>query len=417
MSSSLDRENFIPFTKAEIVRLCCEEGSLTSPQQEQFREFCRILESYYHFEYFELTERLKQSYYPFNPDKDTHTRRVYAPEELQRTEKELLSALREVLKGANYEDVSQEDLKKAMEEQSLFTINLEIDFGDFQQLLIFKRGERKKKETLKKWFGLKKLDFEMDVYERVVLYIQFKNAEYFKSKGKKKLVFEPGSTLLKLFKNIPKADIEMLFPNAQPQMSRLQKLTMGGIGIGAGIPLILLKVLPSIPAILGVFFTFLGYKSLDEGNLLKAAIQGLIGIGALGGFLFKQWTNYKNKKLQFAKTLTDNLYFRNLDNNAGVFFHLVDSAEEEECKEAILGYYFLMKSAQTSTEEQLDESIEQWFESRHQTALDFEVEDALAKLEKLKICHKNGTQWNALPLEEAKQRIDELWDNFFSYRS
>ena len=36
------------------------------------------------------------------------------------------------------------------------------------------------------------------------------------------------------------------------------------------------------------------------------------------------------------KALSDNLYFKNLDNNAGVFHHLIDAAEEEEVKEAIV---------------------------------------------------------------------------------
>ncbi len=36
------------------------------------------------------------------------------------------------------------------------------------------------------------------------------------------------------------------------------------------------------------------------------------------------------------KTLTDNLYFKNLDNSTGVFHHLIDTAEEEEFKVAIL---------------------------------------------------------------------------------
>jgi hypothetical protein len=42
----------------------------------------------------------------------------------------------------------------------------------------------------------------------------------------------------------------------------------------------------------------------------------------------------------FMKTLGDNLYFKNLDNNAGVFFHIIAEAEEEEFKEALLGYLF-----------------------------------------------------------------------------
>jgi hypothetical protein len=34
------------------------------------------------------------------------------------------------------------------------------------------------------------------------------------------------------------------------------------------------------------------------------------------------------------EALKENLYFRNLDNDAGVFHHLLDAAEEEEVKEA-----------------------------------------------------------------------------------
>ena len=44
------------------------------------------------------------------------------------------------------------------------------------------------------------------------------------------------------------------------------------------------------------------------------------------------------------KTLADNLYFKNLDNNTCVFHRLIDATEEEENKEVILAYYFLLKS-------------------------------------------------------------------------
>lgn len=416
MANHEDRENFIPFRKAEIVEMCCADGKLNPTQQNNFREFCKILESYYHFEHYELIEKLKNSYYPFNPDKDTKTKRTYSPDELKEMEKQFLDALTEVLEGANYEKVTQEDLKHAMAEQSLFTISLEVDFEDFTQFLVFKRGETTKKETLKKFFKTKEI--EMDVYERVVLYIQFKDAEYFKAKGKKNLMFEPGSTILKLFKSIPKADIEMLFPNAETKMSRVDKMLMGlPAGIGS-IP-VLAKVIPSLIVLIGIILTSLGVKEATAENHdnMKAAIQGLIGLGILGGFLFKQWMKYKNKKLAFAKTLTDNLYFKNLDNNGGVFFHLIDSAEEEEAKEAVLAYYFLSTTSKPLTEEQLDNAIEQWFENKHGVKIDFEVDDAVGKLQRLEIGQCQNGNWSVLPLDKAKERIDEVWDNIFSYNS
>ena len=409
-----DRENFIPFRKAEIVEMCCADGKMNPTQQNNFKEFCKILESYYHFEHYELTEKLKNAYYPFNPDKDTKTKREYQPEELMAKEKEFLDSLTEVLEGANYEKVTQEDLKKAMNEQSLFTISLDVDFDDFAQVLVFKRGENTKTETVKKMFKTKEIT--MNVYERVVLYIQFKDAEYFKAKGKKNLMFEPGSTILKLFKSIPKADIEMLFPNAETKMSRVDKMVMAFPAGFGSIP-VLIKVVPSLFLLSGIILTTLGVKEAgkEDSNDMKAIIQGLLGIVIICGFLFKQWVKYKNKKLAFAKALSDNLYFKNLDNNGGVFFHLIDSAEEEEAKEAILAYYFLSTTQKPLTEEQLDDSIEKWFEAKHSVKIDFEVDDAVGKLQRLEIGKSQNGIWSVLPLDKAKERIDHIWDNLFSY--
>jgi hypothetical protein len=57
-------------------------------------------------------------------------------------------------------------------------------------------------------------------------------------------------------------------------------------------------------------------------------------LAAFGGYLVRQFTKFKNRKIQFMKALSENLYFRNLDNDVGVFHHLLDAAEEEEVKES-----------------------------------------------------------------------------------
>ena len=75
--------------------------------------------------------------------------------------------------------------------------------------------------------------------------------------------------------------------------------------------------------------------------------------------------------------LTRNLYFRNMDNNAGVFYRIANDAEEEECKEALLAYYFLLVSDHPLSGTELDRSIERWLESRWKCQIDFEIDDAL----------------------------------------
>lgn len=82
---------------------------------------------------------------------------------------------------------------------------------------------------------------------------------------------------------------------------------------------------------------------------------------------------------RFMKALAENLYFKNLDNNAGVLHHLIDAAEEEEFKEALLAYLFLAATPEGLTRHRLDKVVEDWLASGWDCRIDFEVDDALDK--------------------------------------
>jgi hypothetical protein len=115
------------------------------------------------------------------------------------------------------------------------------------------------------------------------------------------------------------------------------------------------------------------------------------------------------------KALSESLYFKNLDNNAGVFHHLIDAAEEEEVKEAVLAYFFLLKENRPLEKEELDGIIENWFENRWDCRINFEIDDALKKLERLELVTRDGNALRCLPLADAKRQLDHIWDNYFSY--
>jgi hypothetical protein len=78
--------------------------------------------------------------------------------------------------------------------------------------------------------------------------------------------------------------------------------------------------------------------------------------------------------------VSENLYFRNLDNDAGVFHHLLDSAEEAEVKEAVLAYRFLRGAERPLIAAELDRRIEGWFARQWEAVLDFEIDDGVGKL-------------------------------------
>ena len=65
-----------------------------------------------------------------------------------------------------------------------------------------------------------------------------------------------------------------------------------------------------------------------------ASVLGLVG-GTIG-YGIRSFYGYLNTKNKYQLSLTESLYYQNLDNNAGVFFRLLDEAEEQENCESML---------------------------------------------------------------------------------
>jgi len=428
MAAYADRERFIPVEKTELVQRLAEVDLGASANRERFLLFSKILDSLFHFEFHELTEALTSSYHPFNPDSDTVATRRYSQEERIAREAHLMETFKRVLNQANYQQITETDLAYAIHRESLFRINLWVDFDDFENQLIFRRGSRTHRVRRKKWL-FKEETVDITVYDRVALIIKYKDAAHFKAAKRETLNFAPGTMIVKLFKNIPKGDLEMLFPNAQVRMKIRDKLLLGGVALGGGIS-VMVKAGAGLIAMASVLWLMARSVITSGGQMpglgpveISGMVGGMTALAAIGAFLFKQWNSYKNRKIKFMKMLGDNLYFKNLDNNAGVFYHIIADAEEEEFKEALLGYSFLLKSEAGRTARALDDRVEAWFNETYEVPIDFEIEDALGKLERLKLCKIIGQDdtgsplWAAVALPEACERLDRLWDNFFQFQA
>ena len=435
-----NREAFIPYSRQEIIELCIADG-IAIAQQQKFRDFCHILSAYYHFKLHHSLETLKSNFVPFNPDLEPNRLTKQLDSNLsQRKEDNLIDTFETILKQANYYPISQAKLQKALLEDSVFDLKTEVDFDDFERMVCYCRGDKIENITVKKWL-IKKVTQQVDVYRRVVLLIKFKEEQHFKDKpvAKEELNFKPGKIYIYLYKNLSKLDIEFIFPNIKMSMNWKDRLLFGLPAVGAAIPLIL-KVLPQIILILGVVvYLTLGHQPINElevkeedvRNITPLLIAVLSLIITLGGFAFKQYTSYKNKQVKFQKSVTETLFYRNIANNTGVFHYLIDAAEEEECKEIILVYYHLLTSEKPLTPSQLDDRIEAWMEERFETKIDFDIDKPIRNLEAIKaeIKHDRGSTYaikqvallsqdssfrcQVLPLEEAKQAIDYVWDNIF----
>ena len=424
MAQYSNRERFIPVRKSELVKRLAESEMVSPENREAYRLFSRILASIFHFEFHSQTETLKENYQPFNPDSDTLATHLLDASALQDRERRFMQAFKGVLNQANYQQIGESDLAYAMNRESLFRINLVVDFNDFENQLIFRRGTRTRRIRRKKWL-FKPEEIDITVYDRVALIVKYKEAHYFESRQRKAENFTPGSMIVKLFKNIPKGDLEMLFPNAQVRMKLKDKVLMGGVAVGGGIT-VMLKAGAGLLAMASILWLMTRTMIASGGQIpvlgpveISSMVGGVTALGAIGAFLFKQWNSYKNRKIKFMKTLGDSLYFKNLDNNAGVFYHIIADAEEEEFKEALLAYVFLLASEAGLTAAALDDAIEAWFEKTYGVGIDFEIGDALDKLKRLALCTVKGSDaggapvWMSRPLKQACAILDKRWDDFF----
>jgi len=410
------RGRFIPFRKFDLITMCIDSGLVPRQDEVDFKDFHRLLEALLHFEYHRLLESLKNAYAPFNPDADTRSFRTPDSEQRRHDQKLFVREMRTLLDAANYEPVTERDLREALAEESLFKIRLEVDFNDFAEVLFFRRGEHQRQETLVSWAGFKKSAVTFTNYERVVVYIQFKEAVYFEAAQRRRLPFTPGAAVIKLFQNVPKADLEMLFPNSEIRMKTIDKLIIGVPAAVSGAVVVVTKLGASLALVASLVAFWLGLRETSVDIQQSHLVALGLGLAALGGFLFKQFNKFKNRKLRFMKALAENLYFKNLDNNAGVFHRLIDDAEEEEFKEALLAYLFLGQNEEGLTRPQLDAAVETWLEKDWDCGIDFEVDDALAKLERWGLVARRNDRLVVLPLPEAKARLDQLWDNFFAFQ-
>lgn len=406
----MTRDHYIPFNKEFLLGKQLAAFSDDPQKVDNFKKLFDIIEHYYHYEAFNLNRSLKQNYALFDPDLSQSEKKSFIGKSDFSVFKE---TLQKVLDHSNYKRVSQETLDVAFKNSDLIGLDLSIDFNAFKDYEVYVRGEHKAREKIKKYFFWKK-EIEIEYYDRVMIYLNYNDADFLKKKKVKLkgIPVEPNSIVLKIFKRVPKNDLETIFPNAIPMMSTTDKLLLWVPAIFGGVSLLSAKV---IPALVGMYGAYKSGEAIDFLNSKTSLNQGLIALGILSAYLFRQYNNYVNKKIRYSKMLSDSLYFKNLGNNSGAFYSLLNSSEEEVLKETIMAYSFLSRSKTPLSAEELDHQIESWFASELNTNLDFDVKDALLKLKNIGLGIETNGKWEVLSLEKSLMQIDALWDGVFDY--
>lgn len=371
------REHFIPVRPVELVNRLASDEHLSKEDRSRFRKFAGQLETTIHNECRLRLQRLQDVYAYVNPDADTDSLSTPGNAERQVATDDLFFDFAELLRRANFRQLTEAEIRAAIGCASTLGVRLDIDLNQFEHLSVFARGEAVVTATRSAWtnWWYRIVEIEVPMYQRLVVLFRIRENE---ESTQERVAY------LRLFKNVPHQDIDMLLPGGKIHMSMLDRG----------------KIL--LPTISGI-----GLATFKLGLLLVAGIYGLFKIGLLLfgaiGSGWKSVNGYWKTRNRYELNLTRNLYYQNLDNNAGVLLRVAGEAEAQELRETLLAYFVMLKSGESQTEEELDEKVERLL-SELGLEVDFEVDDALSKIARLKLGQADADQcWSVVPLEEAAQ--------------
>ncbi len=405
-------DEFIPVRKHDIIEALVKSGGLDGGEEcEKFRLLCRTLEAIYHQEYFAVLKRLRHDYYYFSPDVEPH--RAMDRDSIERGYADLVQSLDRLLKDANFIELPHDQVTDAHRRRTLLPVEVKAPLDDFREVRFYRRGRHTEQFEAREWLGLRRRKVEAEVYDDLVLMVAMKSAAQIDSKRQLRALerrkIRPGSVLLKYFRNIAASDLKALFPNVRVVMSNVDKLVLGVPALIGGIP-ILLNIYATISVLFLVIGYYLGQTAMIHDKDMKTALAALGGLAALGAFVARQWVRYQRQSLLYRTELADNVYYRNFNNNAGIFDYLVGAAEEQECKEAYLAYHFLHTASSPPTADELDSRVETWLREAFGIDLDFKVDDALSRLESLGLLRREGERLFVSPLDGAIAQLQSTWN-------
>jgi hypothetical protein len=202
---------------------------------------------------------------------------------------------------------------------------------------------------------------------------------------------------LKIFKDIPRADVDMLLPGARVKL-RLFDRGKIGFGLLSGLGTVLFRMQEEV------------LRAIHEVTMGGTTFWGLTA--GLVGYGYKSYYDYQQTRQAYHLNLTQSLYFQNLDSNAGVLTRLFDEAEEQETRTTLLAYYCLWRYGGEAglPEEELEAAMELYLDRYAEVTLLCEPGEPLAKLARLDLVEGNARQARAVPIDQALQRLRALRD-------
>jgi len=188
---------------------------------------------------------------------------------------------------------------------------------------------------------------------------------------------------VKHFKNIPMADMELVLPEKKnPSLT-----PMDWVQFIVSVVIGLVTLISSL-------------------EMPKADFWVVIAIlSALAGYCAKIYFSFQQNMATYQNLITQSMYDKQLDSGKGTLLHLCDDVIQQEVKEVIIAYYILMENGK-ATSDDLDLQCEELIQEEFGLQCNFEVMDAVQKLERLGIITRDSIgRICCVPLRRANEII------------
>ena len=389
----------IPLRTGDLARLLLAEPGLTADDRDALGDFLKMLGAILHYEFHDWLNDLKELYAPIDPDSECAHLAGHSRPRTEQVDEQFLGPFEVALLRANYRPIAFNVLEHAVETPNEMGLNYVPDFQNFEHLRVYVRGATKVTRVIRNFqTRFRKKSVLFDGYRRVVIALKFRQG----GRKLKDTYVNPDVLYLRMFKDVPFVDMEMHLPE-QGTRVKMRKLDKAQIAspLVVGIPTFLAKLIGAtlVPGAAGLF-------ALPWGTL--AAIMAAPFTASMNSFF-----GFQRKKQEHLHRMIRHLYYLTLANNSSVINRLVDSAEEEEFKEALLAYIFLglgRKDREPWTANRLDRTIEAYLRKQAGVVVDFDVADALVKLLRLGLVRRDVMgRLHAVPFARGVEILRARW--------
>ncbi len=387
-------ESFIPIQTEALISYLVDRAETTTELKDSFRQTCNEMEAILRGRSASYHARFADQYCPLDPDNDSRSPQtaatpalpVAAPESQSDAEPMssttaphdvpgLLNLCQEFLTEAGYRRLQREDIEKCVGESSQWGVPLHVDFELFEHLFVYARGDvvgTKFRRRLRTLYQPEQIS--VPIYQRMFVLFQLSDDDL----AQEELL--ASAVHLRMFKNIPKQDVDMLLPCTRVRITKIDHVKILIPSLGG-----FLWSLRKIAQFMLIFAALTLYSSAVLAGLILATV----------GYVVRSVMGYFQTKNRYLLNLTRSLYFQKLDTNAGAGYRVIQQAHRQTANEAILAYYAIATCDEPISTRRLRRRCERLLREAIGVEVDFRVEHALERLAEMgRIQQGSDQRWS-----------------------